>query len=534
MDVSRDATEIVKIWLSLGAVLLVLGWRFLPLRPARIALVVLTLVAGLNYARWGPRLLAERVDTYDLIHYYLNSKYFDELGYYDLYPACIVADHEAFGPHFKEGTVYMAQSDAGHALEPIAHAVDRGRLVKETRFTPERWQAFSHDFLYLQRSLVGLDDKLWRQMIQDHGFNGTTAWTFLARPIASAVPVEYVKALGYVDVGLLAVAIGALAWAYGSVPALWTTFFLLVSYSARWPTFSWAFLRYDYLAGMLGALALLKKGKPFWAGVLTGYAASLRLFPAMWLYGPGAKGVAGLLGRKVHTHLLVLLGGLLIAVAGIHAATFAQMGLEPARVHLENMEDHNASQQLSSRRIGLALALPFRGELLPKALPASTKKVIETQKPIRYAIGGALLILLGWGLRRAEDDEGYAYGFLPLFFFTTASYYYYIVRAPLIAMHAARLDSTRNRVGLAMLFGMEAFSNWSEGRFPEHRVFLIGTLAWSILLYATVMAVWATVESYRGASPRSAGSLPKGSSTTSESGGASASAGAVVASSPQA
>lgn len=490
MDVSRAVSEGYKVWIASGGVLLALLWAFLPRRAAVGILGALTLVAALNYARWGPRALAEKIDAYDLIHYYLNARYFDELGYYDLYPACILADHENFGPYFDEGTKYMAQDPDGHRLRPIAHAVERGRVVKETRFTPERWEAFSRDFLYLQRSNAGFTSSTWRDLIQDHGFNGTIPWLLVARPF-SMVPVEYVKLLGWIDVVLLGGALVALARAYSGVTAVWTGFWLLVTYSTRWPTFTWAFFRYDYVAALLLGMSALRSGRPFLAGIAVGWAAALRMFPITWLYGPGAKGVFGLLRGKIHRPLLLVLAGFVAAFVALEGLGVAIYGVEPVKTHFENMEDHQLSENLSSRRMGLALALPYRGDLLPKNLPAATKVVIEDQKPLRYAITGVLLLVLGFALRNAKDDEAYAFGFLPFFLITTASYYYYVVRVTLVVLHASRLPQPRHMFGLAWLVGLEVFSNWAETAYPEHRVFLVGSLAWGLGIYAVVQAVWA-------------------------------------------
>lgn len=500
MDISREVSEGIKVWLAAGGIGLAVAWRFLPLRWARAALVLLTVLAALNYARWGPKLPLERVDTYDLLHYYVNAKYFDELGYYDLYPALILADHEAHGPYYEEGTKYLAQDASGHEVRPIAHALSRGKVVKAEKFTPETWDAFKHDALHLQRNVTGLNDLLWRQLIQDHGFNGTTVWTLAARPFALLVPVEYVKWLCQIDVVLLVGALGVVGWAYGAPAALWGGVFLLLTYSGRWPTYSWAFLRYDYLAALLAAMALLKKGRPLLAGVLTGYAATLRLFPAMWMYGPGMKGLFGLLERKVHKPLLVLLGGFLLGVGVLQGAAVVAFGVEPVRIHFENMEDHNSAEELSSRRIGLALALPYRGDLLPKNISEETKRIIDEQKPLRFAIAGVVLLVLGFGLRRARDDEAFAFGFLPFFLLTTASYYYYVARVTLIVLHASDLRRPKHLFGLTWLVGLELFSNWAETTYPEHRVFLVGWLAWGLAFYAVVMAAWYAWDGRKAAS----------------------------------
>lgn len=494
-NISRGESEQYKVWIVAVGLALALAWKWVPSRLGRVLLLVLTLVATLNYARFGPRVFFERIDTYDFIHYYLNAKYFDELGYFDLYPASILADRENFGPYFPgEGKIYMAQdATRGHFLAPIEHAVERGRVVKAEKFTPERWAAFTHDFLYLQRMIPGLDDKLWRQLINDHGYNGTPVWMLLAKPF-TLVPVEYVKWLGWIDMVLMGLALVAVGRTYGWVTSAWTTFWLLVTYSTRWPTFSWAFFRYDYVAALMLGMCAIAAGRPVLAGLATAWAATLRLFPAMWLYGLGMQGLFALFRRVVLKRHLMVLGAFLVGVLALEGGAIAAFGADAAKVHFENMEDHNESANLSSRRIGLALAIPFRGEVLPKALPQATKELIEEQKPIRFALAGAILLVLGWGLRRAKDDEAYAYGFLPFFLLTTASYYYYVARVTLVVLHVSRLPQPKHVFGLAWLLGLELFCNWAETRYPEHRVFLIGYLAWGLAAYAVVMALWTVVE----------------------------------------
>ncbi len=496
---SRGQTESWKAIIVLVTMTLVAAWRWLPRRAAMGLLVALGVWSTANYFRYDTRTVHEKYDTYDLMHYYLNAKYFDELGYYDLYPACLLADLENDGPHFaRQGNIYMAQNDAGHGRMPIQHGIERGRKVREVHFTAERWDAFEHDFLTLQRTGPSqMNDKLWRQMIIDHGYNGTPAWTVMARPIANLVPVEAVKILGYLDLAVLVAAVGAVAWAYGSTTALFAWVFLMVSYSLRWPMITWAFLRYDYVAALMVGMALLKKQKYVLAGILTSYAATMRLFPAMWLYGPGMKGLAGLSRRTIHKPLLVLAGSFLLGVSAIEGASVVTLGSETVQTHFENMMDHNSSDQLSSRRIGLALALPYRGETLPKFIEPERKDTIEAQKPLRYGIAGVVMLLLGWGLRRADDDETFALGFVPFFLLTTASYYYYVTRVTLIMLHARDLKNPRNVVGILMLLGVEAFGNWAESVHSGHRVFLVGMTAWMLAAYVLAMTVWFNVEAAR-------------------------------------
>lgn len=495
MSYGRTLEETYKVYLCLGGVGLALAWRQMPRRYAIGALAALTLFAGVNNWRADWKTFAVQADSYDLVHYYLNAKYWDELRYADLYPAALRADFDNGGPYFDPGPAYMQQGNGPDKIRPVEEALARGEVVKREQFTPERWAAFTHDVLYLERDRDEMSRDLWKQMIQDHGYNGAPAWTAIARPLASWVPVEQIKALCMIDPALLLVALVALAWAYDSGVALWAALFLFVTYSTRWPVIGWAFLRYDYVAGLMIAMALLKKGRELSdtsrykyaayavAGLFASWSATLRLFPAAWLFGPAAKGVVGLIERKVHKPLLVLAAGFLLGAATLEGYAVLQLGPTVITEHLADMKQHTAPSQLSSRRVGLALALPYRGELLPKNITKDRKAEVEAQRPVQLAIAGLTMFLLGAGMRREKDDEAFAWGFLPLFLLTTASYYYYVTRVTLVIAHAANLDKRRHVAGLAALLGIELFCNKAETGLPEHRVFLVGWLAWLLCAY---------------------------------------------------
>lgn len=485
--------DVVALPWAIGFAVVAMVWPLLRdfhQKLAPILLIALTLTSVANYARWGTKSTFKEVDVYDVMHYYVNAKYFDELGYLDLYPAAILVDHENGGPHFEEGTFYLAQDGNVHAKKPISHALQRGRVVRSNKFTPERWNQFTHDVLFIQREQPGFNSKLWRQMIQDHGFNGTPVWTMLARPFSVMFPVESLKMLGHIDTVLLITAFLTVGWAYGRNTAMWAAILLLTSYSTRWPNITWAFLRYDWIAGLLIAMALLKKNRPYLAGLFTAWAATLRFFPAFWMWGPFAKGVGGLVRGKVHRSLIVLAVGFVMGVGILELGAVAKFGRESVSTHFDNMLDHNSAEQLSSRRIGMALALAYNGPFEPtppKFIEPERKQKIKDQTKLRYGLALLIMVIMGWGLRHTRDDEAFGWGFVPIFLLTTMSYYYYIARVTLGVLHAADLTKLRNRLGLVFLFGIEGFSNWSESAFSGQRVFLIGNTAWLLGVYTLVM-----------------------------------------------
>ena len=495
-NISRSLSEEIKIYLLVGSVLLVICWNLLSRSKAQTMLLVLCIFATFNYARFGTKLLVQKVDSYDLMHYYINPKYFDQLGYYDLYPAVMLVDHENGGPHFQEGTKYLAQDDSGHHMKPIPHGLIRGREVKK-KFTDEEWGNFTKDVLWLQRESTGFTSKLWRQMLQDHGYNGTPGWMLIAKPLTHVFSISAIKILCWFDLFLLAGTCLFIASVYSSATGMWLWLFFMTSYSLRWPTITWAFLRYDYICALLIAMGLLKKGRGFWAGMLSGYAVSARLFPALWMFGPFCKGIFGLVARTLHRNALRLGIGCLVGIGAIQATAVISFGAEPVQTHFHNMIDHNKADQLSSRRIGMALALPFRGETLPKYIEPERKDKIQRQRPLRFALAGAFMLLMGWGLRNKDDDETFAMGFVPFFLLTTASYYYYVARATLIVLHAANVKYKRHQFGLFWLLGLELFSNASETLLSGHRVFLVGSLSWGLLLYTGILTVWLLFENFK-------------------------------------
>lgn len=497
MDVSRAVEESIKVWLALGGLGVVAAWIFLPRRWALGLLSALVLVAALNYARWGTARLSG-VDSYDLLHYYLAARYFDEVGYYGLYSAALLADDDA-GRYNRKIRRYRAQTpEGGYRLEPVEKGIARGRELRERRFTPERWAAFEGDFLHLQRER-GFSPRRFRDFIHDRGFNGTPVWLLVAAPLAKAVDAHHIRWLCMLDVLWLVAAFAAVGWAYGRTSVLVGLFFLLVTYSLRVSTPGVVFLRHDWTAALVIAMCLLRKGHPAVAGALTGLAGLLRLFPAAWAFGPVARaGVRAFQGRRgglrVERSALRFALGFVVALVVLEGGATLRYGADAVRAHAENILEHIRPDQLTSRRVGFAIAYGHDGALLPRFISDERKREIAAQAPERTAIALALILLLGWGVRRVDEDEAFGYGFIPFFLLSTASYYYFTARITLVITHAARLSELRHRVGLGLLFALEVFSNWAETTYPGHRVFLVGGLSWGLTAYTALMIGWLMAE----------------------------------------
>ncbi|MBN2718978.1 MAG: hypothetical protein JXX14_24235, partial [Deltaproteobacteria bacterium] len=262
------------------------------------AFMLLAVVGTFNYATFSHLTGGTGIDEYDLMHYYVVPKYFDELGYFNLLPALIIADAETGHRHCGRSTKkYLFQDQLDYSQKPITHALEMRSRIK-SRFTSMRWEEFKHDVLYLQRVVQPMNCKLWRQLLLDHGFNGTPVWVLIARPITKIIPVEYMRVITMLDVAWIIFALFAVGWAFGPRVAAFAWLFLTVCYAARWPTVGWAMLRYDWSMSIVVGLAMLKKKKYAYSGGFFALAALLRYFPAIWMLGIAAKALHALFTIK--------------------------------------------------------------------------------------------------------------------------------------------------------------------------------------------------------------------------------------------
>ncbi len=498
--INRNASEVVKVYLLGGGILIATGrWAWLrwmepradaaalwSRRTLQFLMLALCLAATLNYGRYGMKLIQDRIDVYDVIHYYLGPKYFNELGYFDLYAACIIADDEA-GMHFKPAPpTYQHQDIDGYEIRPYRAALARTDEIKG-KFEGDRWAGFVSDFTTLQREFYGLEKKYWYQLINDHGFNGTPGWSGYAAPIVNLVEADQVKLICYLDIVVLLVAIGVAWWAFGGWSAAFLFFFILTTYSTRWPTISWAILRYDYAAALIIATSMVKKGKPLLAGIFAGHTAAMRIFPVTFLYGPGIQGAWQLLRhRKLDMFAVLFFVGVVGWIGALQVNFAARFGGEHIQQHWKGMTDHMAPENLSSRRLGMAIALAYRGETDE---PWSFKRIdrVERQEPLRKGLAVVVLLALGWALRKCDRAEAYAMGFIAFFALATASYYYFVVRAPLILIHAVGLKKPRHLIALVTLLGIDLFANLAQQYLGGNRIFVVGWMGWALLAYCIGM-----------------------------------------------
>lgn len=498
--ISRPEAETIKIWLGISTIVLVLIWNFLPRNTAISVLILISLFGTANLYYWNKNTLVSHIDSYDVFHYFLGTKYFEEVGYYDLYPVMILADLEN-GMYDNKLRFYRSQDASGFKTkQDIAKAVQRGRIVRQQRFTQERWKAFEHDFLHLQRKQQ-LPKGRWRAAVHETGFLATPAWLTVFSPLIKSVPVEWIKGFCRLDILLLGISFGFIYWAYGTIPSLWAYAFFVVTFSLHWLIPGTILLRYPWLCALMVAMALIKKSKPFWGGALTAFSGLMRVFPVVWAFGPGAQWFFGLFNKTISkkrglTLSFYFLLGFFTLFIGLQAISSFSFGMKTVTQHAQIITAHVKPDRLTSNRAGFTFGTAFNGKTL-RYISYKFKKEIDKNKPWLLGISALTLLLLGWGLRKQPLDIAFGFGFIPYFLLTNGSYYYMICRVTLIVLHASDLSRWRNKVGLFILLSLEVFSHWANVAFNNgYRFFLTGYLSWGLTLYTAIMIAFLLYESF--------------------------------------
>ena len=291
-----DVVNLLQLCLALGT-FWVIAWGYrltLEKRPgykqAQRDQILLTLgmLGGLAYCNFGNLHFNNFIHTWDTYHYYMGAKYFPELNYERLYDCAVVADAEDGGDPRKVGA--RAITDLRTNIMVKAQTVLDNPQVCKQHFTPARWDAFKRDVAFF-RSRV--NSERWTQIHHDHGYNATPVWTLAGYFLTNTGPatLNQVTFVNLFDPLYLLAAAALLWWAFGPRVFALGLIVLGTNYPNRYYWTGGAFLRHDWLFYLVAVVCLLKKERPFLAGMALAYATLLRLFPGLLVVGPFLAGV---------------------------------------------------------------------------------------------------------------------------------------------------------------------------------------------------------------------------------------------------
>lgn len=438
----------------LGGLLPALGRRAVLLLPA------LLLASALAWTNFGIfRHPGTVVHYHELFHYSFGARYAPELGYERLYDCAVVAEAE-LSPERRPAIAVRPMRDLATGAQvtgasALARAEDCHR-----RFGPD-WERYRDEvgtFRYI------MADSSWQDLLNDHGYNPSPAWSLMGAVLGSGPPlstVDDLNRLAVFDPILLALAFGLLAWGFGWEAAGWAALVFALGWPWRYGYIGGSYLRFVSFLALVAGLVGLRRGRHGLAGVGLGLAGLLRVFPGLV---PLPVGLGLLAARRLRAEHGRLALGLLLAVLLGVGLSAAVLGVESWLSFLHRLGVHQLNESVN--RLGpegLGLGEPW------------------TQGLKLLLLAGGLGWIVRAARRGAEDWRLLLQGLVLVLGLTNLSCYYWVLLSLLGPALAGR--PARGALLLLALVGQEALA-WSDWLDLERT----HGLAWLLILPAAVLA----------------------------------------------
>lgn len=226
-------------------------------------------------------------NAYEFYHYYLGSKYAKEIGYTRLYAASLIADDET------DRKYSNPQNNIRNLVNGTYIAVDdviKNKEQYKSRFSPERWEEWLKDIRFFKRELT---TSRWNNVLRDKGYNASPIWSmlvggFLSNPI-STDNRNHMLILASLDLILIGITTLVVLYTFGLRPAMFMLILIGTHYMMRFSHMKGAYLRTDFAMCLVLSACMIKLNHYKWAGIFTAYSVISRVFPAVFLFGPGAR-----------------------------------------------------------------------------------------------------------------------------------------------------------------------------------------------------------------------------------------------------
>lgn len=328
------------------------------LKISNFILVALGALALLSYVNFKP--LSTPPQYWDLFHYYIGAKYFPEVGYTRLYACVARAEAESDDPSAKRAAEVRAIRDL-KTNEPVsARSYFFDDAFCRARFSAPRWDAFKKDVEFFR---IHLGD-LWDLAQIDHGFNPSPVWTLAGGFIANLTPLSdaVLMEITMIDVTLLLGSVACLIWAFGLPTTAFAVIACMASGGVDWSWIGGSLLRLDWFFMAVVSVCAMKREHYVLAGITLGYAATLRVFPAVFALGPFIGLLYAIFKRQHDLKIAYgkFFAGMAISVVVLVASAAAVYGGESLRAFLDNSKKHSAV--VSTNNVGLRTVLTYSPE----------------------------------------------------------------------------------------------------------------------------------------------------------------------------
>jgi hypothetical protein len=326
-------------------------WYISLLITAVIAFMAITVTYRENRF-WLKDSKLKRIHAWNAYHYVYGAKYFDELGYFDLYYASLLADRD--GDNFFKN-VKKTRSMHDYKIVPVAKALEEAeREGIRQRFSDERWEEFKRDLRTMHPYMA---DYKWAKCLRDLGFHPSPAFLILHKPLLNSLPIHKRKVLeklcsvqNYLFVLTFLVA----CWAFGLRTTLVMVIWMNVYYG-NFHRLAGGYFSYDWFSLAVVAAALYKKGHNLLPTPLLAYSAMMRGFPGLLATHAGLQWTVSLFKRKwPDKKRNLFVGGMVFfCLAIVLLGSTTKYGPGAWLEWKEKMHTHSNFQPLNNAKVGI-------------------------------------------------------------------------------------------------------------------------------------------------------------------------------------
>ena len=403
--------------------------------------------------------------SWNLFHYVLGTKYFHELGYYDLYGGLLLADEANAAANGDSGVLIRAPLTRDlHSYDfvPVPNALaDAHQRGLRQRFTGARFAELRRDLATILRQRPA---DFWHEPIRDRGFNPSPVWLLLHQPLLNLVDVSHERTLLFLCLGqnlLFLFTFWGVYRAFGGRAVLLFVAFFYLYFGNGGRPFG-GYFSYDWFLLTTWAIVLHARQRFATAALLLGYAAMMRGFPILFALYPAVQWTAAIARRRwpARRHS-VFLGTLVVTCAALFGLScfagsgVAGSGVEVWTAWLDKIAIHRHHHILTESRIGLQylFAQDYAGGQWELPL-GQREALVAALAPAYRVTAAALTFLLALTMVRCRDREGMVLGILAVFFLSVLSRYYFALAALLVLVAPFGDEDRLDRAGKTFLFSL--------------------------------------------------------------------------------
>ena len=385
-----------------------------------IAASALLIQANGRIQQWGTD---KQVAEWGTFHYYLGGKYFSEMGYVDLYEQAVIADWDGGqGPNRFED-VSRIRDLKTYKFVPTRQVRERPRA---DYWSDARWEEFKADVAWFGPQA---GKKRWRKIIGDRGYNPPPSYVLVAGTLENILSIRHPVSqtiLINLDMLLLLLAMVLSVRAYGYLRSILvlTTFILWYGNVNRVYGQIWIL---DWFAAGWMAASAWKLKRHGLSGGLIGYAACMRVFPAVLIFGPFVAALPKMIKeRRIPPHLLRFAGAAAAVGLLLVAGSAVRYGTGSWQDFFANIGEHNENHVTGTRRFGLKhmFILDWSRGLKTAPQKVKARRNLRRNKNLLRAATLLFLVLIVAAMARRDEHDALLLGTGLFFIGTVASRYY--------------------------------------------------------------------------------------------------------------